>query len=209
MKNKRIIIITIMSIAVILTVTLGLILKPKYELNKAVEYIKDGQYNEAYKYISRKGNKENTDIVKELITLEFFENVAKGADRGTEIVNKGAEIFKNVNRNEIDYSLDDQLNIYVKKLEDYINVKEKISKEMIIEELYDSYDLYFEVLEFVNENFMDVLENINNQNFISEASKMSLKMTTLGVQIQSIEDNYNFSSRTKEIYEAIKWLLLT
>ncbi len=203
MKKKTILIMLLIIIFIILIVGI-IIIKPRYELNKAVEYIKEGEYNKAYTYINSKGNKDNIKIVKELISLKLTENMSKGSEQITSICNKGIEILKKVNINKIDYSLDDNLNIHVNKLEDYIKIKDNISKEMIIEDMDETYDLYFEVLEFVNVNFIDILNNVQKGNFISQVTQMSTKLETIGLDIQSIEDNYNFGTKTREIYNEIR-----
>lgn len=203
MMKKRIILVATILIVIILIVAV-IIIKPKYELNKAVEYIKEGKYNIAYTYISSKRNESNIKIIKELITMKLSNNMIGGMEQITTICTKGVEILNQIDTYKIDYSLDDNLNIYVKKLDDYVKVKDNITKEMIIEDMHENYDLYFEILDFVHKNFCDILNNIQKTNFANEVSNISAKFYTIAVNTKSIEDNYNFSPIAKELFNEIQ-----
>ena len=61
MKKSKKIILLIVAILIIIGITFIIIYKPTYELNKAVEYLKNGKYKEAYEYIESKGNEENNN----------------------------------------------------------------------------------------------------------------------------------------------------
>ena len=203
MKKRKIIVIAIMLIAVAL-VLVGIIIKPSYELNKAVKYIKNGEYIKAYTYISDKKNDNNIRIVSELISIKLITAMKGGLEQINTIVNKATEIVQKTDFNNIDYSLDDNLNIYVEKLEDYIKLRNDIPKDILItdDKIYETYELYFQALEFVNSNFINVLNNIRNNNINeTEINQISLGLETISVNIKSITDNYNFDVKTKQIYE--------
>ena len=58
MKNKKILVLIISIIMIVAIVSL-IIAMPKIQLNKAVNYLKNGEYKEAYQYINNKSNEEN------------------------------------------------------------------------------------------------------------------------------------------------------
>lgn len=49
----------------------------------------------------------------------------------------------------IDYTLDDNINIDVDGLDSYISLENEITKDMIIDELSTTYDLYFKQLKYM------------------------------------------------------------
>lgn len=202
MKLKKCIIIILFTILLIFTI----FIKPKYELNNAVNLIKDSNYEQAYIYICNTENKNNIKIVKELITMKFLNYMTGGLNQMTNIANQGTEIVKKASksRNNIDYSLDDTLNIYVKTLNEYIEIKNKIPKEMVISELSNSYDLYFEALEFVSTNFVDMLNHIDDENFWNQCSELSTISHSIAADIMSVNYNYDFSEKTQEIYKEME-----
>ncbi len=202
---KKIIIIFIILILIALMVG-GVSLKPKYELNKAIEYIKNGEYSKACTYISDKRDENNIKVVKELISVELITKMNGGLEQIATIANKATEIIRKTDFNNIDYSLDDSLNIYVEKLEDYIKLKDIIPKDILIADnkVYETYDLYFEVLEFINSNFTNILNHINENDIdVNEINQLSLKLETISINIKSIVDNYNFDMKTHQIYGEI------
>lgn len=203
MKKRKIIVIAIMLIVIAL-VLVGIIIKPSYELNKAVKYVKNGEYIKAYTYISDKKNDNNTRIVSELISIKLITSMRGGLEQINTILNKAIEIVQKTDFNNIDYSLDDNLNIYVEKLEDYIKLKNDIPKDILItdDKIYETYDSYFQALEFVNSNFINVLNNIKNNHIKeTEINQISLSLETISVNMTSMAYNYNFDVKTKQIYK--------
>ena len=142
-------------------------------------------------------------IIKELISMILLDYMTGGIEQMTLIANKGTEVIQNTDLNNIDYSADDTINIFVKKLNDYIEIKNKIPKEMIIKELAESYNLYFEILEFVNANFVDLLNKIENEEFMNKLLQLAEKSYIITADITSIEHNYKFSEKTHELYKEI------
>ena len=55
-----------------------IVYKPMYDLNKAVELLKNGEYKVSYDYVINKNNEENKQIVKEIITNIFINQTVKG-----------------------------------------------------------------------------------------------------------------------------------
>ena len=202
-KNKKLFILPL-AIVLIAFILIGFfIFKPKYELNKAIDYLKNGEYAEAYNYINTNSTKENQEIVMELITIIFSEKMTSGIENITTILNKSTSVLNTINKSNIDYSADDQVNIYVKKLYTYIDLKNKISKDMIVSELHNSYELYFSVLEFVDENFFDFLNNITDPEFINSIPTQSSNMLEIATDVNSLANNYSFNPKTQDIYEEI------
>ena len=138
MKNKKILVLIISIIMIVAIVSL-IIAMPKIQLNKAVNYLKNGEYKEAYQYINNKSNEENKEIVKELTTEIFCDRAGKGIKKVGSIMNQCTNILKKVNRDDIDYTLDDNVNADVSALSSYILLEDEISKEMISDEMQDCY----------------------------------------------------------------------
>lgn len=171
MKNKKILVLIISIIMIVAIVSL-IIAMPKIQLNKAVNYLKNGEYKEAYQYINNKSNEENKEIVKELTTEIFCDRAGKGIKKVGSIMNQCTNILKKVNRDDIDYTLDDNVNADVSALSSYILLEDEISKEMISDEMQDCYTKYFYILKYVKENFYDMLDNINDDEFISNVANL-------------------------------------
>ena len=165
MKNKKILVLIISIIMIVAIVSL-IIAMPKIQLNKAVNYLKNGEYKEAYQYINNKSNEENKEIVKELTTEIFCDRAGKGIQKLDNITNQCINIMKKVDRNDIDYTLDDNVNTDVLALSNYILLEDEISSDMISDELQDCYTKYFYILKYVKENFYDILDHINDDEFI-------------------------------------------
>lgn len=204
MNKKMKIVIIVLVVAIILGIIAYIILKPKYELNKAIEYLKYGNYEEAYNYVQSKNNEENKIIIKELISESFCDRVSAGIDKISNITSQCTTVAKKVNKNNIDYTLDDNINIDVQALDAYIALENEISKDMILEELSETYDLYFNSIKYVRENFYDFLKNINNDDFINNINNLASDMNKIANDCFSLADNYKFNPKSIDIFEDIK-----
>ena len=202
MKNKKILVLIISIIMIVAIVSL-IIAMPKIQLNKAVNYLKNGEYNEAYQYINNKSNEENKEIVKELTTEIFCDRAGKGIKKVGSIMNQCTNILKKVNRDDIDYTLDDNVNADVSALSSYILLEDEISKEMISDEMQDCYTKYFYILKYVKENFYDMLDNIDDDEFISNVANLGTDMNKMANDCFSYADNHKFKAKTQDIYQEI------
>lgn len=204
MKNKKILIIGLLGIIVIIGIIIAVIMKPKTELNTAVNYLKNGEYSKAYGYVNERNNEENKIIVKELITEIFCGRAGKGTEKITDIVTKATNLVYKVDINNIDYTMDDQLNIQVEGLDTYIDLEKEITKDMIAEELGESYDLYFKDLKFTREKLYNYLDRITDQEFQKEVVGMSNDFTKQANGFKSYADNHKFNPKSRDIYEEIQ-----
>lgn len=202
MKNKKILVLIISIIMIVAIVSL-IIAMPKIQLNKAVNYLKNGEYKEAYQYINNKSNEENKEIVKELTTEIFCDRAGKGIKKVGSIMNQCTNILKKVNRDDIDYTLDDNVNADVSALSSYILLEDEISKEMISDEMQDYYTKYFYILKYVKENFYDMLDNIDDDEFISNVANLGTDMNKMANDCFSYADNHKFKAKTQDIYQEI------
>lgn len=202
MKNKKILILSI-SIIIIIVITVLIVATPIMQRNKAVGYLKNGNYKEAYQYINSKSNEENKEIIKELISEIFCNRAGKGIKKINSITNQCTNIMRKVNRNDIDYSLDDNVNADVLALSNYILLEDEISEDMIIDELQESYSKYFYILKYVKENFYDILDHINDNEFIDNLSSLGSDMNKMANDFYSYADNHKFKAKTQEIYKEI------
>ena len=202
MKNKKILVLIISIIMIVAIVSL-IIAMPKIQLNKAVNYLKNGEYKEAYQYINNKSNEENKEIVKELTTEIFCDRAGKGIKKVGSIMNQCTNILKKVNRDDIDYTLDDNVNADVSALSSYILLEDEISKEMISDEMQDCYTKYFYILKYVKENFYDMLDNIDDDEFISNVANLVTDMNKMANDCFSYADNHKFKAKTQDIYQEI------
>ena len=202
MKNKKILVLIISIIMIVAIVSL-IIAMPKIQLNKAVNYLKNGEYKEAYQYINNKSNEENKEIVKELTTEIFCDRAGKGIQKLDNITNQCINIMKKVDRNDIDYTLDDNVNTDVLALSNYILLEDEISSDMISDELQDCYTKYFYILKYVKENFYDILDHINDDEFISNVANLGTDMNKMAYDFFSYADNHKFKAKTQDIYQEI------
>ncbi|MFR3182324.1 MAG: hypothetical protein ACLTPN_01720 [Clostridia bacterium] len=106
--------------------------------------------------------------------------------------------------NNIDYSLDDNINIYVKTLDDYIALENELSKDMISTELQETYDIYFSMIKYMRENYYDVLNHIKDENFIEKTNDLANNMTRISNDCFSYADNHKLQAKTQDIYKEIK-----
>ena len=203
-NNKTKICKIICTIIAIIAIVIFIVFKPKYELNKAINYLKYGKYKEAYEYIENRNNEENKVIVKELITESFSDRAGNGIKKIGDIATESNKIVNKTNLNNIDYTLDDKLNIDVMALDSYISLENEISKDMIIEELSDTYDLYFKDIKYVRENFYDVLNHINDEQFVNNVNELATDMTKISNDFISTANNHNYNPKTQDLYEKIK-----
>lgn len=202
MKNKKILVL-IISIIMIVAIVALIIAMPKIQLNKAVNYLKNGEYKEAYQYINNKSNEENKEIVEELTTEIFCDRAGKGIQKLDNITNQCINIMKKVDRNDIDYKLDDNVNTDVLALSNYILLEDEISSDMISDELQDCYTKYFYILKYVKENFYDILDHINDDEFISNVANLGTDMNKMANDFFSYADNHKFKAKTQDIYQEI------
>lgn len=205
MKNKKRLIIVIIIIAII-AIGIGalIVAMPQIQLNKAINYLKNGEYKTAYSYINSKNNEENKVIVKELITTIFCDRARSGIEKVGNIAKESTDVVKKIDRKNIDYTLDDSININVEALEDYILLEDEISQDMISSELQETYTTYFKILKYVKENFYNVLEHINDNNFINEVNNLSTDMNKIANACFSYSDNHKFKAKTQDVYKEIK-----
>lgn len=202
MKNKKILVLIISIIMIVAIVSL-IIAMPKIQLNKAVNYLKNGEYKEAYQYINNKSNEENKEIVKELTTEIFCDRAGKGIKKVGSIINQCTNIMKKVDTNDIDYTLDDNVNTDVVALSNYILLEDEISSDMISDELQDCYTKYFYILKYVKENFYDMLDHINDDEFISNVANLGTDMNKMANDFFSYADNHKFKAKTQDIYQEV------
>lgn len=204
MKNKKIkILVGIILVIIVIAITILVAIMPNIQLNKAVEYLKDGKYKEAYTYINDKNIEKNKTIIRELNTIIFCDRASAGINKITEIVKKCTDIINKVDMNNIDYSLDDNINIYVETLDDYISLEDELSKDMISSELGETYDLYFSIIKYMRENYYDVLNHMKDEKFIEEANDLANKMTKIANDCYSYADNHKIQAKTQDIYKEI------
>ncbi len=201
--KKKIIIISI-SVFVIIGVIISIALKPQIELNKAIGYLKNGEYIKAYEYVNKKNNENNKIIVQELITEIFSTRAGKGMDRVINITSKATNIIQTTDMFNIDYTADDQLNIDVANLDNYIALENEITRDMIAIELRDTYDLYFKDLKFTRKIFYNFLDNVKDPNFVTETNNMANDFTKQSNDFFSYADNHKYNPKTKDIFEEIK-----
>lgn len=207
--NKGLKIGIVITIIIVIIGIVGLaIFKHTLELNKAVENLKYGNYKEAYDYIQKMNNEENKTIIKELTTNIFCDKASSGIKKIGNIANESTKVMKKVDREHIDYNLDDNINIDVEALDAYIAIEEKISKDMIAEELRETYDLYFNFLKFVRENFYNILNHINDNEFINEVNNLTSDMTKISNDCYSYADNHNFNPKATDLYQEIKQYII-
>lgn len=205
MKNKKSkILIGIILVIIVIAIIILVAIMPNIQLNKAVEYLKDGKYKETYAYINDKNNEKNKTIIRELNTIIFCDRASDGINKITEIVKKCTDIINKVDMNNIDYSLDDNINIYVKTLDDYIALENELSKDMISTELRETYDIYFSMIKYMRENYYDVLNHIKDENFIEETNELADNMTRISNDCFSYADNHKLKAKTQDIYKEIK-----
>lgn len=199
-KTMKIILIAFTFIIIALGV-FWIVYKPMYDLNKAVELLKNGEYKVSYDYVINKNNEENKQIVKEIITNIFINQTVKGNEKIATIADKCNNIILSVDRDNIDNTLDDIINIEINSLDSYINLENEISKEMIVEELSDVYDTYFETLKFTRNNFINILDKLEDKEFLNNVQNKVYDVTSMASYLQSFEDNYIYNPKSIDIYE--------
>lgn len=204
-KKKIAIIISVLIVIIALIAIITYIVnKPKIELNKAISYIKEGEYKKAYNYINSTSNEKNKRIVKEILTEIFNYKMADGLDELTTIFTEGTNIIYKVDLTNIDYSLDDNLTVRVENLQEYIKLRDQFSKEMLIEEMDESYDMYFEIAEYINLNFKDFLNRFLDETFTAEIQDIASDLYTLSIKLNNIGDIYEYLPETQDIWEEIE-----
>lgn len=205
MKNKKkIIIALILIVLIIIGIVIIKIQIPKIQLNKAISYLKNGDYKEAYLYINETNNEENKVIIEELISEIFCNRTSLGLKKVDEILQQSTKIIRKVNINNMDYTLDDSLNLEVEALEKYIDLENDISSNMISEELRECYSSYFNILKYVKENFINIIEHINDTDFINHISTFATEMQKDANDFFSYADNHKFKAKTQDIYQEIQ-----
>lgn len=203
MKKSKKIILSIIAILIVVVIAFIIIYKPTYELNKAIKYLKHGKYKEAYEYIESKSNEENKTIVKELITQSFCNRISSGMEKCYSITMECVSVINKVEKGNVDYTLDDNINISIKALDTYINLENEISKDMILDELSETYDLYFKQIKYIRENFYDILNHIDDENFTTDVENLAGDMIIVANELTSVSDNYNYNPKSLDIYKEI------
>jgi len=205
-KKKKIVIGII--ILIILIALMGIIIfitsKPKVELNKAISFIKEGEYKKAHNYINNTSNEKNKRIVKEILTKVFCDKMGDGLGELTTIFTEATNIIYKVDLTNIDYSLDDNLTGRVENLQEYIKLKDHISKEMLIAEIGETYDIYFEITEYMNLNFKEFLNKFLDENFTAEIQGVASKLYSISVYFDNVENMYESRPETQDIWEEIE-----
>lgn len=204
-KKKIVIIISVLIIIIALTGIITYVAnKPKIELNKAISYIKEGEYKKAHDYINNTSNEKNKRIVKEILTEVFCDKIGDGSEEITTIFTEGTNIIYKIDINNIDYSLDDNLTVRVENLQEYIKLKDDFSKEMLIEEMNEIYDMYFETTEYVHLNFKEFINRIFDKTFTSEIQEISSDLYSISVKLKNIGNMYEFLPESQDIWEEIE-----
>lgn len=206
MKNK--ILIGSICFLLIIGIIVVILLKPKIELNKAIEYLKKGEYSKAYAYVYEKNNENNKIIIQELLTEIFCSRAGKGMERVINITTKATNIIYETDMTNINYTADDQLNIDVVNLDNYIALEKEITRDMIAVELRDTYDLYFKDLKFARQKFYNFLNNVKDEEFTIEINNMANDFTKQSNDFFSYADNHKYNPKTKEIFEEIQKYLI-
>ena len=67
----------------------------------------------------------------------------------------------------------------------------------------ERYDLYFNILKYVNENFYNVLNHINDDDFIDNVNSLATDMTKISNDCYAYADNHNLNPKTVDLYEEI------
>ena len=195
-------IIFVLLTIVILTIVGGsyLVIKPNYQLNKAVNYLKQEDYSSAYRYIINTNNEENIEIVQDVITGIFFDYSNKGLNKATDIINQAADVLTHIDAQNIDYTLDNKINNSVQTIDDYIALKNKITKHMIRSDFEETYDFYFTYLEFIKATFYNFLDHVDEPNYLEKIFDMSNNMSKTHYQLISFLDNNHLHPKANDIY---------
>ena len=125
-------------------------------------------------------------------------------DRVINITSKATNIIQTTDMFNIDYTADDQLNIDVANLDNYIALENEITRDMIAIELRDTYDLYFKDLKFTRKIFYNFLDNVKDPNFVTETNNMANDFIKQSNDFFSYADNHKYNPKTKDIFEEIK-----
>ena len=147
-------------------------------LIKSVNYIKDGNYVKSYEVI-----KNSSDEEKEIIQTIYLYEFLKETDKYLKI---SSEITDEIN-NIMDYilypNLYDKNSVYQKNIDkiyaDEYNklfeIKNKLPKEIMFEEVYDLYDTYIQLIEIDKDTFKNYEYNVFNKKTILSNSIENVK----------------------------------
>lgn len=145
---------------------------------KSVNYIKDGNYVKSYEVI-----KNSSDEEKEIIQTIYLYEFLKETDKYLKI---SSEITDEIN-NIMDYilypNLYDKNSVYQKNIDkiyaDEYNklfeIKNKLPKEIMLEEVYDLYDTYIQLIEIDKDTFKNYEYNVFNKKTILSNSIENVK----------------------------------
>lgn len=75
---------------------------------------------------------------------------------------------------------------------------------MLIEEMDEIYDMYFETTEYVHLNFKEFMNRIFDKTFASEIQEISSDLYTISVKLKNIGNIYEFLPETQDIWEEIE-----
>lgn len=147
-------------------------------LIKSVNYIKDGNYVKSYEVIKNSSGEEK-EIIQTIYLYEFL----KETDKYLKI---SSEITDEIN-NIMDYilypNLYDKNSVYQKNIDkiyaDEYNklfeIKNKLPKEIMLEEVYDLYDTYIQLIEIDKDTFKNYEYNVFNKKTILSNSIENVK----------------------------------
>ena len=145
---------------------------------KSVNYIKDGNYVKSYEVIKNSSGEEK-EIIQTIYLYEFL----KETDKYLKI---SSEITDEIN-NIMDYilypNLYDKNSVYQKNIDkiyaDEYNklfeIKNKLPKEIMLEEVYDLYDTYIQLIEIDKDTFKNYEYNVFNKKTILSNSIENVK----------------------------------
>lgn len=202
MKNRNIILFGIITLVLLIGSVGFFLFKPKIELNQSINYIKEGEYEKAYNCASK--NEKNKKIIQEVISGIYAERVTSGVTQMTQIANEATQIILKTNKTNIDYTADDRLNIRVEQLDDYIAIETKIKLYMLISELEDTHELYFDIMKRVRANFYDVLNNLDYISGSNEIEKLVEDTLRLAYKTQSATYNHDYMAESNKLLQSIK-----
>ncbi len=173
MNNKIKIIITIVLSALIIGIGMFFIYSNKQTLGnkkskefiKAISYIKEEKYVDAYNVI-KNGNEEEKDMIQTILLYKFTEQF----DIATDVVEKVSDEAENIT-NYLTYTFlysKDPIyqqnvdKIYEEEYKPLFDIKNKIPKNILFEDCSKYYDLYFEYLNLDYGLFSNYEYNILN-----------------------------------------------
>lgn len=162
---------------------------------KSVNYIKDGNYVKSYEVIKNSSGEEK-EIIQTIYLYEFL----KETDKYLKI---SSEIMDEIN-NIMDYilypDLYDKNSVYQKNIDkiyaDEYNklfeIKNKLPKEIMPEEMYDLYDTYIQLIEIDKDTFKNYEYNVFNKkaNLSNSIENVKNKLDELLELLKDVKGKY-------------------